>query len=212
MAIIIEMPNGSRIKVDADSVLIGRDRSCQIALPDESVLQPIHAKIRKVANRWMVEAQGEWQIQVGAGLPGRTSWLQSGDTIRLGGGGRPELVFWEGQPSYHPPTRPAPLPQREVSPVRAKGWLDAVPNAAASPPAPVDSPPPSDEWFCEKSGTRLGPFSLAELQRLVESGALTLQDTVWRSGMPNGVPAESVKALRAASLGLSSFYRVTEKK
>ena len=62
MAIIIEMPNGSRIKVDADSVLIGRDRGCQIALPDEPVLQPIHAKIRKVANRWMVEAQGEWQI------------------------------------------------------------------------------------------------------------------------------------------------------
>jgi hypothetical protein len=44
------------------------------------------------------------------------------------------------------------------------------------------------------------------------SGLLTVEDTVWKSGMPNGVPANSVKALRAASLGLSSFGRVTTEK
>jgi hypothetical protein len=204
MTIVIEMPNGSRIKVDADSVLIGRDRSCQIALPDEPVLQPIHAKIRKVANRWIVEAQGDWQVQVGTGQPGRMSWLQSGDGIRLSEAG-PEVVFWADQPTQHASKRPAPSSQRGESSVKVMGWLEAV-------PAPADSPPPPDEWFYEKSGKRLGPFSLAELQRLVESGALTLQDTVWRSGMPEGVPANSVQALRAASLGLSSFGRVTEKK
>jgi hypothetical protein len=30
--------------------------------------------------------------------------------------------------------------------------------------------------------------------------------------MPNGVPANSIQALRAASLGLSSFGRVTTEK
>ena len=211
MTIIIETPTGNRIKVDAESALIGRDRSCQVALPDEAALQPIHAKIRRVASRWMVEAQGDWQVQVGTGRPGRMSWLQSGDAIRLGGPG-PELVFWEGQPGYHAPTRPARFPQEGGSPVRANGRLDAVPNAASAPPAPVDPPPPAEEWFYAKGGQKIGPFSLAQLQRLVESGLLALQDRVWKRGMPNGVPANSIQALRAASLGLSSFGRVTTEK
>ena len=76
MAVTITTPTGTRIKVEADFALIGRDRSCQIVLPDDAGLQPIHAKIKKVANRWLVEAEGDWKIQVGKGLPGRMSWLQ----------------------------------------------------------------------------------------------------------------------------------------
>jgi hypothetical protein len=211
MAIIVETPTGRRITVGGDSALIGRDGTCHIALPDEPALRPIHARLRRVASRWLVEAQGDWQVQVGTGPPARMSWLQSGDAIRLSEAG-PELVFWEDQPSDQAPTPPAPLPQRRVSPVRAKGHLDAVPNAVASPPAGVDSPPPAEEWFYEKGGQRIGPFSLAQLQRLLESGLLTVQDRVWTSGMPKGVPANSVRALRAASLGLSSFCRVNAEK
>jgi molecular chaperone DnaK len=96
MSITITTPNGDKVRLDSDSALIGRDRTCQIALPEEPSLQPIHAKIRKVANRWMVEAQGEWQIQVGTGMPGRMSWLQPGDMIRLTESG-PALIFEEPQ-------------------------------------------------------------------------------------------------------------------
>jgi hypothetical protein len=203
MAFTIETPTGIRIRVDMDAALIGRDQSCQVAMPDEAGLQAIHAKIRRVADRWLIESLGEWQIQVGSAPPGRMSWLQSGDGIRLGEGG-PEVVFWTDQPTQHASERHPPPSQRTESTVKVMGWLEAVP--------PADSPPPGDEWFYEKSGKRLGPFTLAELQRLVESGVLTLQDTVCKGETSNGVPAHSVQALRAASLGLSSFLRVTEDK
>jgi len=94
MAIILETALGARIFVQGDFALIGRDPACQIALPHEIGLQPVHAKVRKIANRWIVESQGDWHIQVGVGAPGRMSWLRQGDVIRLTERG-PELIFHE---------------------------------------------------------------------------------------------------------------------
>ena len=51
MPFTIQMPNGDTLRLEVESALIGRDRTCQVVLPDEPSLQPIHAKIRKMTNR-----------------------------------------------------------------------------------------------------------------------------------------------------------------
>ncbi len=135
MAITIQILTGRRITVEADSVLVGRDRSCQVALPDESSLQPIHARIRKVVNRWLIEAQGDWQIQVGAGLPGRMSWLKPGDVIRLTESG-PEIIFDEGRVVGQTPPGSAPIPQAQKPTATKPQPVVAVPGVAVAQQAP----------------------------------------------------------------------------
>jgi pSer/pThr/pTyr-binding forkhead associated (FHA) protein len=113
MPITLAVANGKRFRVDTATALIGRDNSCAIALPEAVNLEPVHAKIRNVANRWLVESQGSWPIQVGSGSPGKMSWLKPGDVIRLTEAG-PEIVF-EPADSLSPAKAkigPPPLPPR----------------------------------------------------------------------------------------------------
>jgi hypothetical protein len=201
MAIIVETPTGRRIAVGADSALIGRDGNCQIALPDEPALRPIHAKIRKVANRWMVEAQGDWQLQVGTGLPGRMSWLTPGDVIRLTESG-PELIFEEA-PAFVPGSSgPAPIPNAP------KAQAAPTPKAVAPPPvaAAKQQPPPlpsmAEEWFYASAGEKFGPFSSDQLRQFAEAGVLLPEDMVWKTGMANWVPASSITAFFPAGPAL----------
>jgi len=141
MAFTLETPSG-RITVNADSAAIGRDRSCQIALPNEQSLQPIHATIKKIAGRWLIEAAGDWLIQVGKGVPGRKSWLNPGGAIRLTQVG-PELVF---EP---PTTTNGPKGETRNAQVVAGGeWLVAGAATGSKvktrnvPPPVVKAPPP----------------------------------------------------------------------
>lgn len=129
MSFTVKTPTGRRVRVEADTAFIGKDASCQIALPDEPDLQPIHARIRKVANRWMIESQGDWQLQVGGGSLGRMSWLMPGDVIRLTARGT-ELVFEPG-----------------VSVESVNGRDDATSPAPAAPvvSAPKAAPPTSEK-------------------------------------------------------------------
>lgn len=203
MALSIETQNGKRITVEADSALIGRDRTCQIVLPDETALRPIHAKIRKVADRWMVEAQGDWHVQVGEGLPGRMCWLKSGDVIRLTESGS-SITFHETP--HAPPGVPSPngWPQKlsaDAKPADAK-VKTAVPIpgiVTVTPPAIPQTPEPGEDWFFARAGEKNGPFSATQIRQFVRSGIVQSDDLVWMNGMAQWVPTASIPALFPAA-------------
>jgi hypothetical protein len=204
MAITIGMPGGKQVQVEADSALIGRDGNCPIAFPQEKGLQPIHARIRKVAGRWLVEAQGDWPIRVGDGLPGRMSWLKPGDVIRLTEAG-PEITFHDAPgPAAKGPGPQAPATAKPVAaPPAAK-----VPGRQAAPKAKPAAAPPElavplalpvsaevEKWFYSIDGRSIGPVSMAKLKRLARSGKLLPEDVVWKKGMADWVEAGSLPGL-----------------
>lgn len=92
MAIMVQLPSGRTLVVESSAATIGSDPGCDVALPEDGQVQPRHARIKKVANRWMIESEGDWLIQVGNGVPGRKQWLKPNDTIRLTESG-PCIVF-----------------------------------------------------------------------------------------------------------------------
>jgi hypothetical protein len=92
MAITIQLPDGQRREFKHDPIVIGRGPGCQIRLTEESQLRDEHARIRKLAGRWLIESLGDWPIQAGEDASSRLSWLKVGDTIRLAQDG-PELIF-----------------------------------------------------------------------------------------------------------------------
>jgi len=92
MAITVELGFGQIITVQRDTATIGQDPGADIRIPDSPKIQPIHARIVKVANRWMIQSAGDWLLQVGDGVPGRKLWLNSGDLVHLSESG-PYMVF-----------------------------------------------------------------------------------------------------------------------
>ena len=44
-------------------------------------------------------------------------------------------------------------------------------------------------WYYARGGQRYGPVEQAELQRLAAAGQLVANDLVWRSGLPDWLPA-----------------------
>lgn len=55
------------------------------------------------------------------------------------------------------------------------------------------------EWHFLKNGTQQGPVTAAQLKQLASAGSLLPSDMIWKNGLPNWVPASSVKGLFAAS-------------
>ena len=53
-------------------------------------------------------------------------------------------------------------------------------------------------WFYAQGSDRNGPVHLAELQRMVDLGILGPTTMVWRSGLPNWLPAHQAPELRFA--------------
>jgi pSer/pThr/pTyr-binding forkhead associated (FHA) protein len=123
MSIKVELGIGRIISVDRDTATIGQDPGADIRIPDSLKIQPIHARIVKVANRWMIQSAGDWLLQVGDGVPGRKLWLNSGDLIHLSESG-PYLVF-DPQPI-------APKPIVQLGETAAA----AGPTSAANPEIP----------------------------------------------------------------------------
>src|SRR5689334_18330518 len=96
MPIVIQLPSGERREIRHDPITIGRGPNCHVSLPGEGRLKDEHARLRRIAGRWLVESLGDWPIQAGNGTPSRLSWLNVGDVIRLAQGG-PELIFEPAQ-------------------------------------------------------------------------------------------------------------------
>ena len=122
MAITVELGFGQIITVQRDTATIGQDPGADIRIPDSPKIQPIHARIVKVANKWMIQSAGDWLLQVGDGVPGRKLWLNSGDLVHLSESG-PYMVFdpkpivpkspvqlGETAETDKPPLSPAPQP------------------------------------------------------------------------------------------------------
>ncbi|WP_235557902.1 SPFH domain-containing protein [Sphaerimonospora mesophila] len=74
------------------------------------------------------------------------------------------------------------------------------PAPAAAPAFPAGGPPPlpsqqQAQWYVAVDGRQQGPYELAALPGLVGTGALTRATLVWRTGMPDWLPAEQVPEL-----------------
>ena len=138
MAFTLETGDGRRVAIDGSSATLGQGDECQIRFPGDSRLLPVHATIRKVADRWLIEAQGDWNVQVGEAIPSRLCWLKPGDRIRLTELG-PIVVFEPPLPAAPPQPARAPFAAtagfsvESPSKVRRK----AIPIAASSEPEPT---------------------------------------------------------------------------
>jgi len=62
--------------------------------------------------------------------------------------------------------------------------MQSVNQPAQSPP-----PPPNFQYFIALSGQQSGPFSLLQLQQMVQNGSLTKNHHVWKQGMSDWVLA-----------------------
>ena len=138
MAITVELGLGQIITVQHDSATIGQDAASDIRIVNSPKIQPIHAKIIKVANKWMIESAGDWLLQVGDGVPGRKHWLKPGDLVHLSESG-PYMVF-------------------EPKPAAAK------PVVKPAEPAPMPTPAPAPEETAESNQPPVPPF-LQPVQR-----------------------------------------------
>ncbi len=136
MAMTIELSDGQRIQTERTSITVGCGPGVDvvIAFPD---LQPVHARISKVAGRWMVESAGDWLLQVGDSVPGRKHWLQPDQVIRLTESGV-RIVF---DPAGS--TRLSQPKARDAVPVStAKGKVSSLSRSGISPPRPSQPKPP----------------------------------------------------------------------
>ena len=107
------------LSFETDAIGIGRDPDNQVALPNDARLAPLHAVIRHVNGRWIVESRDGGPIRVGNGRPTQFAWLNPGDVIHLTESG-PQLVF---EPSSN-----------ESSVAASSKPLQATAPAFASPP------------------------------------------------------------------------------
>ena len=62
------------------------------------------------------------------------------------------------------------------------------PNSGMNTPPP---PPQTIAYFVAVNGAQTGPFGLAQLQAMVQSGQFTKQSLVWKQGMSNWAMAET---------------------
>jgi hypothetical protein len=140
--ITVALPSGQHITFGARAVVIGREKGCQIVLPEEAI-RPRHAKLSRIAGRWLIEALGDWLLQVGSQTPARKQWLEPGDSIRLAEGG-PVIIFEPCEaapPAQTPRGSAAGAEELEVlpsnrdawTPVEGPLWPVAGPEGIASP-------------------------------------------------------------------------------
>lgn len=71
-----------------------------------------------------------------------------------------------------------------------------------TPPMPGQKPPMPPQpsapcWMIGIGGQQYGPFDMAQMTQMVQSGQLTAQTLVWKQGMPQWTPAGNVAELVA---------------
>jgi hypothetical protein len=57
----------------------------------------------------------------------------------------------------------------------------------------------ADEWYFQEGEQRTGPISATALRQLAASGGIGPETLIWTSGLPNWIPAKSVKGLFGVS-------------
>ncbi len=184
MSVTFELPNGNRIAVDADAILIGSDPGCHVPLQNAHTIQPQHAKVSRVANRWLIETLGDWLVQVEDESPGRKHWLNPGEIIRLTEAG-PEVVF---EPRHRAAKRSQvsqsslPTAEEQTSTPESNGLLSAVyrriTNAVQWCGMAESAPSPEDRW--QAIAKILGPSD--KLDCLGTLGPYEISDVVGHGG------------------------------
>jgi hypothetical protein len=149
MAITVELGIGQIITVQHDSATIGQDAASDIRIVNSPKIQPVHARIVKVANKWMIESAGDWLLQVGDGVPGRKLWLNPGDLVHLSESG-PYMVFEPKPTAPKPivkPAEPAPAPDQTAESTQPPipPFLQPVGRVAAEKPKKPQPPKQLDE-------------------------------------------------------------------
>ncbi len=182
MPIRIELPSGRSIVLDQGSITLGTDPNCDVVLPDREGLHPRHARIRRVANRWMIEAEGDWCLQVGDGVAGHKCWLESGN-VRLNEGGYQIAVSVcvgeSGPTSSSDSSAGEALPTSENITSAAAISHSAEMRGADHAFAQTVSGDVA-EWYYAVNGNRQGPVNAEKLRQLRDSGQLQATDLVWR--------------------------------
>jgi GYF domain 2 len=80
------------------------------------------------------------------------------------------------------------------------------PALPSQTPAPPPMPQPETQFYFNDNGTPSGPVSLAEIRAKVEAGAIKPDTLVWKTGLPNWVPAKDLPEV-AASAGPGWHHR-----
>jgi hypothetical protein len=145
MPITVELAFGHIITVDHDTATIGSDPGSDIPISDSPSIQFHHARIAKVANKWMIESAGDWMLQVGDGVPGRKLWMKPGDVVHLAESG-PYMVFAPTSIAPKAPVRPTESDQTTfLKESDTTTFLSAL--AHENPPAvkKPDSPAPIEK-------------------------------------------------------------------
>jgi hypothetical protein len=136
MAITVELAFGHIITVAHDMATIGCAPDSDIIITDSPKIQSSHARIVKVANRWMIESAGDWLLQVGDGVPGRKLWLNQGDVVHLAESG-PYMVF---APKTITPKAPVPSTDELDKPLFSSALWQDIPATVKKPDSPTPTP------------------------------------------------------------------------
>lgn len=121
--------DGESQEIKAETASIGASPENRLTFSGDERVRARHARIRRVAVRWMVEGIDGAEIQVGQSAPGRMHWLSPGDVIRLSATG-PEFTF-----------QSATIDEEPAQPtLRRPVLVDRIPATDERPPPPVPTP------------------------------------------------------------------------
>ena len=130
-------------------------------------------------------AMGSVSIEGTGQLQFQAQWSQAGLTIQLSGPGGTEQYFFAAGGSTQTPTTPQ-LPQNPPQ-------LPQTP-----PPAPAPPPPPvatGADYYLLENGQQAGPFSLQQVLKRIDQGALQAEDLIWKTGIADWVQAGTLPEL-----------------
>jgi hypothetical protein len=136
-----------RLKFAKDEIVVGRSSTADVSLPDAVHLADRHAILRKVAGKWLIEAQQDGVLRVGDGRPTKVAWLNAGDQIHLTDSG-PVLTFdpAAGAASASPAPVVEILPE-DSGPIRRAAPILAPVAALVDEPEQIVIPPGWAEDF-----------------------------------------------------------------
>ena len=83
MPVKLAITGRSPVTITEEHIPIGSDPCCAVVLADAAEIKPIHAVIKEISGRWLIEACDIDLLTVGNAEPGRRHWLKPGDVIRL---------------------------------------------------------------------------------------------------------------------------------
>ncbi|QDS90499.1 hypothetical protein EC9_47080 [Rosistilla ulvae] len=216
MAVELSLDNGQRQVFSQNEITIGCASRCDFVVPPLDGIYDTHAVIRRVANRWLIESSGPWQLFPAEAHPDTRHWLVAETAIDLATRG-PTLHFRidptavvaaDRQPiSAAQPPKPTPL-QAPPQPIATSQPVPVRPSQRPKSPAEFDdhaAPHPDQHgrpFNDPAEGSRSGHASA--IPRLGRADTLRRR----RSLGFMGFVAEAIKVVLGAAVGLSCSYYI----